>query len=109
MMKETNKIEKIAKIKYGSVRFEFFINNEIQNLLKEKSIETQKLIPTASFWYKSVLKELGLNHKKENELKVLFFRNTKEGFKPEKVIQSPLRIEDGEYLLKIGVKKITKR
>jgi hypothetical protein len=101
-------MEKIAKIKFGKTRFELYINQEIQNFISEKDIEIQKLIPSANSWYKTILNELHLDSKDEKEIKVLFFRNKikeiKKTFKPEKILQSPLRVEDGEYLLKIGVK-----
>jgi hypothetical protein len=102
-------MEKIAKIKFGKLGFEFFINSEVKEFISKKNIEIQKLIPTAGSWYKFVIKEINLDYNQRKNVQVLFFRdkikNIKKNFKPEKIIQSPLRIEDGEYLLKIGVKK----
>lgn len=93
--------EKLASIKFGSSRFNIYITPKVENFLRSKSIESQKLIPSSPSWYSTILENLGASHEEEKNLDVVFFgiKGKAEDNLPEDYsskFESPLRFKGEE-------------
>lgn len=90
----------IASIRFGQSRFTFYMNKNVKKFLKEKEVGTQRLIPSASSWYKQVLCDLNLSYTKKKEIEVIFLLSVEETKKMKKeyslISQSPLRFQDSD-------------
>lgn len=90
--------ERLASIRFGNTRFYINLTSVVDKFLKESSVDSQKLVPTAPSWYTSILESLGLTYNDEKEIEVLFFSikgneepEMPEGYKAS--FESPLRFQ----------------
>lgn len=66
-------MEELGTIKYGNLRFNFNLNEEFLDFIKEKGISQDFFIISSQSFYQAVLFKLEIDHSEKKEIEILFY------------------------------------
>ncbi len=102
----------LSVIRFGEIRFTFFLSNEMEKYIVNKNHTTFELIPKGSFFYQGILEKLKLPFNKEKNIEIYLtgLTGSDSSVLGENEIDFvefpdyPIHLSDVLYLIKFGVK-----